>query len=144
MACSPDHGSMSAMRPKLQVPLCLLCRNIRRKRNATLFFIEAAVQWVNLIFYTVSNAYLLKEPCYFFGRVVFWCGWIRWTCWNTVRASFPSGGCLVHRRAACMPANLIRLCHVYLYWGRSSTASCLFLLSGPARSPKAVAASSPP
>jgi len=62
---------MSAMRLKLQVPLCLLCRSIRRKRNATLFYIEAAVQWVNLIFYTVSNAYLLKEPCYFFGRVVF-------------------------------------------------------------------------
>ncbi|KAA6426189.1 MAG: hypothetical protein FRX49_04041 [Trebouxia sp. A1-2] len=68
---------------------------IRRKRNATLFFIEAAVQWVNLLFYIVSNAYLLKEPCYFFGRVVFWCGWIRWTCWNTLFMLF-----LVHAYGA--------------------------------------------
>ena len=61
-----------------------LCRKVRRKRNATLFFIEAAVQSVNLVFYILPNIYLLKEPCYFFGRVVFWCGWGRWTCWNTV------------------------------------------------------------
>ncbi len=64
-----------------------LCRKVRRKRNATLFFIEAAVQSVNLVFYIVPNIYLLKEPCYFFGHVVFWCGWVRWTCWNTVSAT---------------------------------------------------------
>ncbi len=68
-----------------------LRRKVRRKRNATLFFIEAAVQSVNLVFYIVPNIYLLKEPCYFFGRVVFWCGWVRWTCWNTVSATAYDG-----------------------------------------------------
>ena len=73
---------------KLQVAnLC--CRKVRRKRNATLFFIEAAVQSVNLVFYIVPNIYILKRPCYFFGHVIFWCGWVRWTCWNTVRPPSP-------------------------------------------------------
>ena len=73
---------------KLQVAN-LDCRKVRRKRNATLFFIEAAVQSVNLVFYIVPNIYILKRPCYFFGHVIFWCGWVRWTCWNTVRPPSP-------------------------------------------------------
>ncbi|DBA97089.1 hypothetical protein WJX77_003952 [Trebouxia sp. C0004] len=68
---------------------------VRRKRNATLFSIEAAVQSVNLVFYIVPNIYLLKEPCYFFGPVVFWCGWVRWTCWNILFLLF-----LVHAYGA--------------------------------------------
>ena len=60
------------------------CRTPRRKRNAILFFTEAAVQWLNLIFYILPNAYLLIKPCKWGSPFVFWCGWIRWTCWNTV------------------------------------------------------------
>ena len=67
---------------------CLNCtavsRKTRRKRNATLFFIEGAVQWLNLVFWVIPNVYLVVKPCYLLSRVVFWCGWVRWTCWNTV------------------------------------------------------------
>ena len=69
--------------------ICLTCtavpRKTRRKRNATLFFIEGAVQWLNLVFWVTPNMYLVVKPCYFLSHVVFWCGWVRWTCWNTVR-----------------------------------------------------------
>ena len=75
---------MSAVQSSSTHVIVAWCRKVRRKRNATLFFIEAAVQSVNLVFYIVPNIYLLKEPCYFFGHVIFWCGWVRWTCWNTV------------------------------------------------------------
>ena len=61
-----------------------LFRKTRRKRNATLFFIEGAVQWLNLVFYVIPNIYLVIKPCYWISHVIFWCGWVRWTCWNTV------------------------------------------------------------
>ena len=65
-------------------PCAATCRSTRRKRNATLFFIEGTVQWLNLVFWVVPNVYLLVNPCYFLGQLIFWCGWARWTCWNTV------------------------------------------------------------
>ena len=59
-------------------------RKTRRKRSAAFLYVEGAVQWLNLVFWVVPNIYLLLKPCYFLGPVVFWCGWVRWTCWNTV------------------------------------------------------------
>lgn len=60
------------------------CRKTRRKRNAILFFAEGAVQWLNLVFWVAPNIYLLLNPCRFLGKPILWCGWVRWTCWNTV------------------------------------------------------------
>ena len=60
------------------------CRTPRQKRSAILFFIEAAVQSVNLLFYLVPNAYILTNTCLQQVPLVFWSGWVRWTCWNTV------------------------------------------------------------
>ena len=59
-------------------------REHKRKRIATLFAIEASVQWVNLAFYIIPNVYLLLWPCYFYNAFLNWCAWVRWTCWNTV------------------------------------------------------------
>ncbi len=59
-------------------------RALRQKRSAILFFIEAAVQRVNLLFYLVPNAYILTNTCLQQAPIVFWSGWVRWTCWNTV------------------------------------------------------------
>ncbi|DBB14802.1 TPA: hypothetical protein ACH3X3_004411 [Trebouxia sp. C0006] len=56
----------------------------RQKRSAILFFTEAAVQSVNLLFYLVPNAYLLTDPCLQQTPLIFWSGWVRWTCWNTL------------------------------------------------------------
>lgn len=68
-----------------QILTCLaVFRKTRRKRNATLFFIEGTVQWLNLVFWVAPNIYLLVKPCYYLANVIFWCGWVRWTCWNTV------------------------------------------------------------
>ena len=65
-------------------PMCCYMQGDEAKRNAMLFFIEGAVQWLNLVFWVVPNVYLLVNPCYFYGGAIFWCGWARWTCWNTV------------------------------------------------------------
>ena len=62
----------------------LMCRRPRQKRNAILFFTEAAVQCLNLTFYLIPNLYLLFRPCHELMPIIFWCGWVRWTCWNTV------------------------------------------------------------
>ncbi len=69
--------------------MCFLCtyRTPRQKRSAILFFTEAAVQSVNLLFYLVPNAYLLTDPCLQQTPLIFWSGWVRWTCWNTVGSS---------------------------------------------------------
>ncbi|DBB01839.1 TPA: hypothetical protein ACH3X1_000447 [Trebouxia sp. C0004] len=56
----------------------------RQKRSAILFFTEAAVQSVNLLFYLVPNAYILTNTCLQQTSLVFWSGWVRWTCWNTL------------------------------------------------------------
>jgi len=62
-------------------------RTPRQKRSAILFFTEAAVQSVNLLFYLVPNAYILTNTCLQQTPLVFWSGWVRWTCWNTVSLS---------------------------------------------------------
>ena len=59
-------------------------RRPRQKRNATLFFTEAAVQCLNLLFYLLPNIYVLRQPCNQLAPFVFWSGWVRWTCWNLV------------------------------------------------------------
>ncbi len=66
--------------------MCVFCtyRTPRQERSAILFFTEAAVQSVNLLFYLVPNAYLLTDPCLQQTPLIFWSGWVRWTCWNTV------------------------------------------------------------
>lgn len=60
-------------------------RKPRQKRIAILFFTEAAVQCVNLTCYLIPNAYLLRNYCNEQAPLIFYCGWVRWTCWNTVR-----------------------------------------------------------
>ena len=60
------------------------CRKAKRKRYTDLFLIETFVQWVNLVFYVMPNIYLLCKAYAFHSPVVYWCGWARWTCWNTV------------------------------------------------------------
>ena len=59
-------------------------RQARRKRHATLFLTEAAVQLVNLLCYIIPNCSQLQHPCQWNFPLFKWCGWIRWTCWNTV------------------------------------------------------------
>ena len=46
--------------------------------------VEAAVQGINLVCYIIPNVYLLCNPSHFYSIVVNWCGWVRWTYWNTV------------------------------------------------------------
>lgn len=60
------------------------CRSLRQRRSATLIFIENVVQCVNLTFYTMPNVYLNQRPCNITDPFLFWCAWVRWTCWNTV------------------------------------------------------------
>ena len=60
-------------------------RKPRQKRNAILFFSEAAVQCLNLLFYLLPNIYVLRQPCDQLAAFIFWSGWVRWSCWNTVR-----------------------------------------------------------
>lgn len=60
------------------------CRLPKRKRHTVLFLTETALQGVNLVCYMAPNIYLLCKPFAFYSRVVSWCGWVRWTCWNTV------------------------------------------------------------
>ncbi|KAL0038251.1 hypothetical protein WJX79_010181 [Trebouxia sp. C0005] len=55
-----------------------------RKRVTILFMVEAAVQGINLVCYIIPNVYLLHNPSHFYSVVVNWCGWVRWTCWNTL------------------------------------------------------------
>lgn len=62
----------------------VLCRTHRRKRNVILFFLEGAVQWVNLVFYLAPNVHLFYSPCQLFAPFTLWAGFVRWTCWNTV------------------------------------------------------------
>ena len=50
----------------------------------TLHAVEAAVQWVNLVFYLAPNAYVLSNPCKVQTPFILVCGFVRWTCWNTV------------------------------------------------------------
>ena len=66
--------------------ICLrdACRKAKRKRYTDLFLMETAVQWLNLVAYITPNIYLLCNTYAFDSSVVFWCGWVRWTCWNTV------------------------------------------------------------
>ena len=85
-------------------------RTPRRKRNAILFFTEAAFQWANLVFYILPNALLLARPCKWGNPSIFWFGWARWTCWNTVspcyRCMHPQLGMVIscnrYRRRGCM------------------------------------------
>ena len=60
------------------------CRLPKRKRHTILFLAETALQGVNLVCYIAPNIYLLFNPFAFYSRVVSWCGWVRWTCWNSV------------------------------------------------------------
>ncbi|DBA92558.1 TPA: hypothetical protein ACH3X1_002782 [Trebouxia sp. C0004] len=46
--------------------------------------VEAAVQGINLVCYIIPNVYLLRDPSHFYSMVLNWCGWVRWTCWNTL------------------------------------------------------------
>ncbi len=73
-----------ALLPLLQMTCVFLVRKPRQKRNAILFFMEAAVQCLNLTFYLIPNTYILCRPCHQLTPLVFWSGWVRWTCWNTV------------------------------------------------------------
>ena len=60
------------------------CRDPKFKRLTILFLAEAAVQGVNLVCYILPNLYLLCNPSGFYSPLINWCGWLRWTCWNTV------------------------------------------------------------
>lgn len=62
------------------------CRKARRKRHTVLFLVEVMVQWLNLAFYITPNVYLLLHRCLFLFPAFKWCGWLSWTCWNTVGA----------------------------------------------------------
>ena len=64
--------------------LQMACRSLRQQRSAGLIFIENVVQCVNLTFYTMPNVYLNQRPCNITDPFLFWCAWVRWTCWNTV------------------------------------------------------------
>lgn len=60
------------------------CRKHRQSRNVTLILLEACLQWINLVFYILPNAFNVADPCYFFDDKWFYFGFARWTCWNTV------------------------------------------------------------
>lgn len=62
-------------------------RQAKRWRHTLLFLVELAVQWLNLLFYIMPNVYLLLHRCEFFADIFKWCGWLSWTCWNTVSHS---------------------------------------------------------
>lgn len=62
-------------------------RQAKRWRHTLLFLVELAVQWLNLVFYIVPNVYLLLHRCEFLVEIFKWCGWLSWTCWNTVTHS---------------------------------------------------------
>ena len=61
-----------------------LCRKSRQRKSAILFFTEAAVQSLNLLSYLIPNVYIYTDYCLIQAPLTFWCGWVRWTCWNTV------------------------------------------------------------
>lgn len=61
-----------------------VCRKHRQKRNVTLIMLEAILQWLNLIFFVLPNAFLVANPCYLIADVWYWFGFVRWTCWNSV------------------------------------------------------------
>ena len=64
----------------------LVYRLGRRKRIAILHTIETATQFVNLVFYLAPNVYVLLNPCDIFVKnFLYWAGFVRWTCFNTVR-----------------------------------------------------------
>ena len=62
-------------------------RQAKRWRGTVLFLVELAVQWLNLVFYIMPNVYLLLHRCEFLVEIFKWCGWLSWTCWNTVTNS---------------------------------------------------------
>ena len=66
---------------------------MRRRRSATLFYIEAILQLINLLVWLAGNADVLVHRCAWFSLPVTWLSWVSWTCWNcqfataTVRCS---------------------------------------------------------
>lgn len=87
------HTSISTSYPAVHLHflglLCysnlqMACRSLRQQRSAGLIFVENVVQCVNLTFYTMPNVYLNQRPCNITDPFLFWCAWVRWTCWNTV------------------------------------------------------------
>lgn len=82
----------------------------RRKRIAILHTIEIGTQFVNLVFYLAPNVYVLLNPCDIFTKnFIYWAGFVRWTCFNTVKTCLPA--CI----SVCEP-------HQALYNGTFSTA----------------------
>ena len=61
-----------------------VCRKQRQRRNVQLIVLEGVMQWLNLVFYVLPNAFLTANPCYLLSSYWFWFGLARWTCWNTV------------------------------------------------------------
>lgn len=75
---SPASWSLSC-----QIKLCMF-RWPRRKRILTLHAVEAMVQLINLVFYLAPNVYVVRNPCDVETTFILVCGFVQWTCWNTV------------------------------------------------------------
>lgn len=65
------------------------CRKPKRKRHTVLFLTETALQGINTLAYIAPNIYVLCAPDHFLSPAIYWCGWVRWTCWNTVSQDHP-------------------------------------------------------
>jgi hypothetical protein len=42
------------------------------------------MQLINCVFFILPNAYVLRYLCVWFGPLVLWAGFVRWTIWNSI------------------------------------------------------------
>ncbi|EIE21258.1 hypothetical protein COCSUDRAFT_57160 [Coccomyxa subellipsoidea C-169] len=56
----------------------------RRRKSATLVFVELVTVYVDILAYLIPNIYLLAARCDWFSLIVPWTSFVRFTCYNTI------------------------------------------------------------
>lgn len=55
--------------------------------------LEVSTQELNLLVFSISNAYVLARECQWFTGAIFWLDYVSFLCWNTLFCASVVGPC---------------------------------------------------